>query len=222
MEKQTVEQFKENGLDINKLRGIGLDGAASMSGKHNGLQTRLRQRQKKAKYVHCTSHNLNLVVNDSVKDIVEIRKFFEMLETLYSFFGNSILRWAKLKKESVEINWSLKRLCPTRWSSRIDCLTSLHHLYPDIMKVLNNITLTGRTKAKKTEGSALKKYFECYETVILVTMMYKILSKINVAFKILQSPGAGIGKAVNLIKSTLEDINVIRYNFKFQYIIRGS
>lgn len=69
MEEQTIEIFKENGLDIDKFRGIGLDGAASMSGKHNGLQARLRKRQKKAKYVHCASHNLNLVVNDSVKNI---------------------------------------------------------------------------------------------------------------------------------------------------------
>lgn len=38
MEEQTIEIFKENGLDIDKFRGIGLDGAASMSGKHNGFQ----------------------------------------------------------------------------------------------------------------------------------------------------------------------------------------
>lgn len=101
MEKQTVKQFKENRLIFNKLRDIGVDGAASMSGKHNGLQTRLQQRQKTAKLVHCTSQNLNQVVNDLVKDIVNIRTFFEMLESivLYSFFGNSILRWAKLKKK---------------------------------------------------------------------------------------------------------------------------
>jgi len=70
------------------------------------------------------------------------------------------------------------------------------------MKILNNITLTGRTKDEKKKGSALKKYFECYETVILVTMMYKILSKINIASKTLQSPRADIGKAVDLIKIT--------------------
>ncbi|XP_050527728.1 zinc finger MYM-type protein 1 isoform X1 [Daktulosphaira vitifoliae] len=213
IEEQTVKTFTDNGLDIGKFRGIGLDGAASMSGKHNGLQARLRKRQKKAKYVHCASHNLNLVINDSVKDITEIRQFFEMLETLYTFFGNSILRWAKLKKESCEISRSLKRLCPTRWSSRTDCLISLNHMYPDVMKVLNNITLTGRNKDEQNNASTLKKYFESYETIILILLMYKILSKINLASKILQSPGADIGKAVDLIKSTLENMGKIRDNF---------
>ncbi|VVC46133.1 Hypothetical protein CINCED_3A020731 [Cinara cedri] len=83
-----------------------------------------------------------------------------MLESLYTFFGNSILRWAKLKKESCKITRSLKRLCPTRWSSRIDCLVSLNHMYPDIMK----------------------------------------------------SPGADIGNAADLIKSTLQIIEAIRMN----------
>lgn len=72
-----------------------------------------------------------------------------MLESLYTFFGNSILRWAKLKKESSDISRSLKRLCPTRWSSRVDCLISLNHMYPDIMKFLNNIKL-GVTRMNKT------------------------------------------------------------------------
>lgn len=213
MEEQTIEIFKENGLDIDKFRGIGLDGAASMSGKHNGLQARLRKRQKKAKYVHCASHNLNLVVNDSVKNIPEIRQFFEMLESLYTFFGNSILRWAKLKKESSDISRSLKRLCPTRWSSRVDCLISLNHMYPDVMKVLNNIMLTGRNKDEQNDASTLKKYFESYETIILILLMYKILSKINLASKILQSPGADIGKAVDLIQNTIENMGKIRDNF---------
>jgi len=96
------------------------------------------------------------VVNDSVKNIVEIRQFFEMLETLYTFFGNSILRWSMLKKESSDISRLLKRLCPTRWSSRIDCLISLNHMYPDVMKILNNITLTGRNKDEQNNASTLK------------------------------------------------------------------
>lgn len=57
-------------------------------------------------------NSLNLVINVPVKDVVEIRQFFEMLEILYSLFGNSILRWTKLKKESCKILRSLKRLCP--------------------------------------------------------------------------------------------------------------
>jgi len=59
---------------------------------------------------------------------------------------------AKIKKESVVNNKSLERLCSII-PSRIDCLKLLQHLYPDIMKDLNNISLTGRTKAETNEES---------------------------------------------------------------------
>lgn len=32
-------------------------------------------------------------------------------------------------------------------------------------------------------------------------------------FTVLQSPGVDIGKAVDLTKSTLEDVNIFHYNF---------
>ncbi|VVC27260.1 HAT, C-terminal dimerisation domain [Cinara cedri] len=80
------------------------------------------------------------------------------------------------------------------------------------MKVLNNIILTGRTKYEQNDATTLKSYFESYETVILILLMYKILSKINIASKILQSPEADIGKAADLIKSTLQIIEAIRMN----------
>lgn len=86
-------------------------------------------------------------------------------------------------------------------------------MYPDVMKVLNNIMLTGRNKDEQNDASTLKKYFESYETIILILLMYKILSKINLASKILQSPGADIGKAVDLIQTTIENMGKIRDNF---------
>ena len=38
-----------------------------MSGKESGLQTRVRQENPRALWVYCFGHNLNLVVQDSIK-----------------------------------------------------------------------------------------------------------------------------------------------------------
>lgn len=51
-----------------------------------------------------------------------------------------------------------------------------------------------------------KKYFEKYETTIVILSMYEILSNINLGSKILQSPGVDIGKVADLIKNTLENM----------------
>ncbi|GFQ64589.1 zinc finger MYM-type protein 1 [Trichonephila clavata] len=56
-----------NTLDINlaKCRGQGYDGAANMSGAYGGLQKLIKDKQPTANYVHCSAHNLNLVLNDA-------------------------------------------------------------------------------------------------------------------------------------------------------------
>lgn len=126
-----------------------------MSGIYNGLQARIKKIQPLAIYVHCAAHNLNLVINDSVKNIKEIHIFYEKFENLYAYFANSIQRWAHLKSVS-SVAVSLKRLCTTRWSSRNDCLKALSLLYVDILKVLAYISLMSRNKDEKLKTSGLK------------------------------------------------------------------
>jgi len=60
LEKYGLE-YKEN------LVGQGYDGAAVMSGRCSGVQTRVKEVAKYAFYVHCRAHCLNLVIVDSVK-----------------------------------------------------------------------------------------------------------------------------------------------------------
>ncbi|GFW27028.1 uncharacterized protein TNCV_1378661 [Trichonephila clavipes] len=56
-----------NILDINlvKCRGRGYDGATNISGMYGGLQKLIKDKPPRANYVHCSTHNLNLVLNDA-------------------------------------------------------------------------------------------------------------------------------------------------------------
>lgn len=103
-----------------------------MSGVYSGLQARIREKEPLATYVHCAVHNLNLVLNDAVKHIPEVEQFYGTIESLYLFFGHSIKRWAMLTgivstDRSDHSDAILKRLCPTRWSSRYESLTALRY-----------------------------------------------------------------------------------------------
>jgi len=71
--------IEDNGLKLAKLRGQGYDGAASMSGIYSGVQAQIVAKQPKAVYVHCAAHNLNLVLNDAVSDVVDVRNFLALL-----------------------------------------------------------------------------------------------------------------------------------------------
>jgi len=72
--------------DENKLVAQTYDGAAVMSGSHNGLQTLIRQKYKNAIYIHFYAHKLNLVLKQSVSNIKECKIFFTNLNGFAVFF----------------------------------------------------------------------------------------------------------------------------------------
>jgi hypothetical protein len=67
------------------------DGAAVMSGAVRGVQARFRERHPEAVYLHCYAHELNLVLCHACKAIPEATNFFDLLESLYSFFSASLV-----------------------------------------------------------------------------------------------------------------------------------
>ena len=46
-----------------------------MSGVYSGVQARISEKEPLAVYVHCSAHNLNLALNDSIKNVPEIKQF---------------------------------------------------------------------------------------------------------------------------------------------------
>ncbi|XP_052809394.1 zinc finger MYM-type protein 1-like [Mya arenaria] len=63
-----LTSLENHGIEVDKMRSQAYDGAANMSGKHRGVQARIRQRVPSALYVHCRAHCLNLAVMHSSKD----------------------------------------------------------------------------------------------------------------------------------------------------------
>ncbi|XP_026471498.1 zinc finger MYM-type protein 1-like [Ctenocephalides felis] len=94
--------FNQYGIDLTKCRGQGYDGANVMSSVYGGLQFLIKEHAPNADYVHCAAHALNLVLNDAAKHVREVSTFFDNLEKIYTFFGNSIQRWSMLNQDSSE------------------------------------------------------------------------------------------------------------------------
>jgi len=88
MTKEVLAILDRLNISIQKCYGQGYDGASVMSGVYNGVQIKIKNIQSNAEYVHCASHNLNLVVNDIVRGCSEISRFFLIP---FSFIGLSIV-----------------------------------------------------------------------------------------------------------------------------------
>ncbi|GFU24816.1 zinc finger MYM-type protein 1 [Trichonephila clavipes] len=65
-----VEFLQTNGLLLDNCRGKSFDNAANMSGRYNGVQALLKEKNKFANYKPCAAHSLNLVGAESVKKLV--------------------------------------------------------------------------------------------------------------------------------------------------------
>ncbi|GBP61946.1 Zinc finger MYM-type protein 1 [Eumeta japonica] len=70
MSKQIIKSINDKNIPLNKCRGQGYDGANTMEGTYGGVQKLIKDIEPNAVCVHCAAHNLNLVLNDAVREIL--------------------------------------------------------------------------------------------------------------------------------------------------------
>ncbi|CAH0555468.1 unnamed protein product [Brassicogethes aeneus] len=212
-----LSTLKELKIDIGKCRGQGYDGASKMSGKYSGLQARIKEKVPTADFIHCSAHNLNLVLNGSVQNVSEIRNFYGLLENMYLIFSKSLPRWQELnksKEENAMIKKTLKRLCPTRWSSCLDCLSAIKYNYKCVMQCLSTFILICKKTSDRIEANSLQKSMSSYDFILLLVYQSKILENISLVSKLLQSSTVDLGRACELLSSTIDNFNTIRDDFE--------
>ncbi|KAK5642848.1 hypothetical protein RI129_009015 [Pyrocoelia pectoralis] len=140
------------------------------------------------------SEYLITVLNDSVKNV---GYFYDLVESVYIIlFGHSIKRWALLEKilNLKKSRITLKKLTPSRWSSRHDALEALRLRYVNVLKTLSKILLTFGNKTEIDEAKSLKSQLEKFETVVLIILETKVLKNIDTVSKLLQ------GRQQNIIE----------------------
>jgi len=78
------------GLDYkSKLVWQCYDGAANMKGIKNGLNVKIKEKAKKASYIHCYAHQLNLALQHSCMVIKKARDTLDTINSLHSFIEGS-------------------------------------------------------------------------------------------------------------------------------------
>ena len=78
-----------------KLVAQTYDGASTMSGRSSGVQARIHEVIKRAIFVHCMAHKLNLALQDATKGISKCVIFFATLSGINAFFSASYKRTEK-------------------------------------------------------------------------------------------------------------------------------
>ena len=174
------------------LVGQGYDGAAAMSGCIKGAQTIIRETCKYAAYVHCSSHCLNLCLNESAK-VVQIRNMFTKVSACTNFINSSAKRRAIFQsKQAKNINSmqkkTLKTLCATRFIERHDSIIVFTESLEEIAETLDDIVdwkdketseIARRILVAISNSSFLVALSAAFKVMSLTIMLSKSVEKIN-------------------------------------------
>ena len=211
--KAVVECLERHGLSLADCRAQTYDGAANMSGVHNGCKAHIQNIQPLAEYHHCSSHRLNLALNDTAK-VSEFRVMMENIKALGIFFKYSPKRQNVLKKllpSEVTVK-KVKLLCETRWVERHSTMAEIKMLYPYIISALSEMTGSSYSTNTVREASGLFYYLQSPGFIASFVVAEHMLGYTAKLSRQLQGSAKNVHSAHNNISDVLDVIKSVRSN----------
>lgn len=148
-----IDNFlRSQDLDPMKCVGFWFDVCSTMAGKESGVQAILQEKCVKAMFFHCSSHRLNLVVND-LNAIPEIRNTIGTIKDIM-FFRDSVLGRKLIPNISC--------LCETRWSEKYKSIRVFKEQFIKLAQALEDLSVSGNSNTRKTAfqlNTAAGKFF---------------------------------------------------------------
>ena len=213
-------------FSINKCRGQCYDGAANVSGHVSGLRTKILKDESRATYVHCRAHNLNLAVQDAIKNNKEIRDMFNLIRELIAFIRGSPKRlaWFSQFNESDGFNGARKSLtpfCPTRWTMRLVSLEAICSNYIAILNWLKDVDATEKNDSGAKAGGFLKS-LSSFNTFFLIEVLRMVFTIVEGGSSDLQGKQLSFSKSEEVIKCMKESVSNARNEDHFSNIWHAS
>lgn len=196
-----LDNLREKGVTVDKMRGQGYDGAANMSGKYRGVQARIREIIPGAVYTHCKAHNLNLSIVHACKEPL-VRNLMNTLQEIAFMFDYSGKKLGIFKehlsedetaKDNMEGRQKLKTLCETRWASRSDALYTFKAAYSTVDAALDELA----TEHNDTKAGPYKTAIEQFSFIITLITAEHILSSLVPLSNLLQKKDCDLSVALD-------------------------
>ncbi|GFY19314.1 hypothetical protein TNCV_4127011 [Trichonephila clavipes] len=193
-----------------------------VSSSLQGLQTLIKEHAPNANSVHCAAHSLNLILNDTTKYIPKVSQFFDYLEKIYTFFGNSTKRWAMLINDSSEkYKTTLKKYALLNGHQEMTPY-SVFEKITLIMKTSSKISLISTKKDERDECKNTITILESYDFTVFVTFFFSVIKIIDPISKALQYEKNDLEKASILPNNLLNELVAIRNQNSFSSLLNES
>jgi len=149
-----VTSLKDAGLDTMNCRAQNYDGAGNMAGNRNGAAVKFNEiKGHKAPYMHCASHDLNLVLCHAcqvpvilcmIENVKQLGKFFSYPKRMRVL--EDAIEMYNTEHEATISNVKFKTFCATRWVEKHQVLEDLHRMYQPIVSTLQDVVKDGVRK----------------------------------------------------------------------------
>jgi len=212
--KVILRRCADLNLDLRKCVGQGYDGAAVMSGRLHGVQARIRELYPMARYVHCASHRLNLVLSNSL-EIPMIRNCLGIVNEAINLFRNHP-RANKILKDAIPVHVPesrkkrLIRLCETRFVERQDSVIT----FVELLKAISVSTeeISQQSWQISSKAASLYAAIEKSEFLISLLVCNKLFAiTVNLSTS-LQEKSLDLVAALSHVESVLDTFKTLREN----------
>ncbi|XP_030762931.1 zinc finger MYM-type protein 1-like [Sitophilus oryzae] len=196
------------GQNPNKMIAQSYDGAAVMSGRHGGVQAKIKAKYPLAHFVHCYAHKLNLIMTQAASQNSDVRIFFGNLSEIPIFFSNSSQRVHFLNKV---VGRRIPRSVPTRWNFKSRTVNVVFEYREDLIECMEEIEETsGINTTTKNQAGAIRRLLQERSFVFWLTLFHYIMPHVDILYNELQKriiDSVEISRCLKLFK---ENITTIR------------
>lgn len=207
-------------LPLSQCRGQAFDGASNMSGIHNGVQALIKREERRAVYVHCLAHSLNLCVQEVAKKCITVRDIMDFIFELVQLIKFSPKRshlFESLRKDVVinggESTPRLRTLCPTRWTVRHSSINAILLNYEILQATLAKIREGHDEYAAKANG--LHARMELFDTYFGLKLSHLFFSAAEQFSTNLQAKNISVQEATHGAELLVSHLRSLRTDAQF-------
>nr|XP_047138900.1 uncharacterized protein LOC100214526 [Hydra vulgaris] len=199
---------------ISFCRGQGYDNGSNTKGKKIGLQMQILDLNPLTFYLPCGSHSLNLVICDAAQSSLNSINVFGIIQRLFLLFSASTSRWNVLLSHTT--NFTLKRLCETRWEAKIESLKAIRYQISSVHDALITIYETEtKTPDIAHKAQTLAEQLKDYSFLVSLITWYNVLFQINVVSKAMQAKDMDLVQCAEMLKKCITFLENYRtFGFK--------
>ena len=199
-------------LSLTKCGAQCYDGASTMSGAKTGVAKQLSDEERRAIYIHCDGHALNLATGDSVKKSKLMKDALDTtfeVSKLIKYSPNRDVKFGKLKENLAPGNPGFRVLCP-RWTVRADTLKSVLDNYTVLQQLWEESKNETADPSIRARIIGVEAQFRSFKYLFGVYLGHLLLRHTDNLSKTLQSTTMSASEGQKIASMTVATLETLR------------